>query len=108
MITGVVMVGKAEAGVIVWGPAPGILKSIVSKPGAALAASIASRKVHSVASHVPLPGSAVEFTVNVRPAIGEAGIGSGRPPLARAVNAAWVESRLRSKKEIPRITEWYW
>src|SRR5688572_7626151 len=108
MITGVVIIGKAETGVIVCGPGPGILKSMVSEPGAALAAFIASRKVHSVASQVPVPGSAVEFTVNVRPAMGEADIGSGRAPAARAGNAARVESRLRSKKEIPRISEWYW
>src|SRR5688572_24899132 len=93
MITGVVMVGKAEAGVIVWGPAPGILKSIVSKPTAALAAVIASRKVHSVASHVPLPGSAVEFTVKVRPAIAIGATGSGRAFAAKAGSVTPVESR---------------
>jgi hypothetical protein len=41
-----------------------------------LAAVIASRSVHSAASQIPLPGSAVELTVKVWPAIGNGAAGS--------------------------------
>lgn len=56
---------------MVCGPFPGISNSMVSAPEAALATSIASRKVHSVVSHVPVPGSAVELTVKVEAWAGE-------------------------------------
>ncbi len=46
-------------------PEPGMLKFIVSEPAAALAAIIASRRVHSVVSRAPVPRSAVALTVKV-------------------------------------------
>ena len=42
-ITGTVIVGSADSGVIVWTPAPGIAKLIVCRPEAALAFRIACR-----------------------------------------------------------------
>src|SRR6267142_2824751 len=93
MTTGLVMVGKGETGVIVCGPGLGILKAIVSEPAAALAAVIASRRVHSVASQIPLPGSAEELTVKVSPAIGSGATGSGRANAAKAGSVERPESR---------------
>src|SRR5438309_11255028 len=94
MTTGLVMGGKGESGVIVCGPGLGILKVMVSEPAAALAAVIASRRVHSVASQTPLPGSAVELTVKVCPAIANAAPGLGLPATARAGSAARSESKI--------------
>src|SRR5438105_12617235 len=93
MTTGLVMGGKGESGVIVWGPGLGILKAMVSEPAAALAAVIASRRVHSAASQIPVPGSAVELTVKVCPAIADGAAGSGLPATARAGSAPRSESR---------------
>src|SRR6478672_9848396 len=90
MTTGLVIAGKGVSGVIVCGPGLGILKAILSAPAAALAAVIASRSVHSAASQIPLPGSAVELTVKIWPAIANGAAGSGPPSTvrARAVSAA--------------------
>src|SRR5438034_5127029 len=93
MTTGLVIAGKAESGVIVCGPGVGILKAIVSEPAAALAAVIASRRVHSVESQMPVPGSAVEFTVKVTPAIANAAAGSAPPLKAGAGCVARSEIR---------------
>jgi hypothetical protein len=46
----------------------GMSKLMVSAAEVALAAVIASRKVHSLASQVPSPGSLVELTMKVVPA----------------------------------------
>src|SRR5215218_8212007 len=57
--------GSAPDRLIVCGPGAAKAagsKAIVSAPAAALAFVIASRKVHSVASHTPSPGSFVELT----------------------------------------------
>ena len=59
------------------GPGPGMSKLIVSVSELALAAVIASRSVHSVASQTPLPGSIVVLTVKT-PGVGvEVGVGVG-------------------------------
>jgi hypothetical protein len=58
IITGSVMASKAVAGCIVCGPAPGISKSIVSKPGFVFAWLIASRSE-------PAPESLVLVTTRV-------------------------------------------
>src|SRR5437667_6008644 len=54
MITGSVIVGSADAGLIVWTPAPGMLKLIVSVPGVLLAQLIASRSEPGPVSLVPM------------------------------------------------------
>src|SRR3990172_8276514 len=55
-----------------------MLKARVSALTAPLAALIASRSVHSVASHTPSPGSPVELTVKVTGGVGlGAGVGVG-------------------------------
>ena len=56
IVTGEVMAGSAELGVIVWTPEPVMLKLIVSAPGFALASRIAWRSE-------PAPESAVVVTV---------------------------------------------
>jgi hypothetical protein len=58
MTTGSVIVGKLEVGEIVRTPAPGILKTIVSRPGEALASRIACWRE-------PAPLSLVLVTVKV-------------------------------------------
>src|SRR5436190_24389093 len=100
MTTGLVIAGKGVSGVIVCGPGLGILKAIVSEPAAALAAVIASRRVHSVASQMPVPGSAVELTVKVSPAIANDAGGSDRAPTARA--GCGARSASRSSCELVR------
>ena len=55
-----------------------------------LAASIASRRVHSTASHPPAPGSAVEFTTHTGPPTSVAAAGAcrtvaGAPATAKIV-----------------------
>jgi hypothetical protein len=59
------MVGSAIVTPMVCTPAPEILNSIVSAPGLALAASIASCNVQPRALHMPSPGSTVLSTVKV-------------------------------------------
>src|SRR5262245_45081345 len=73
------------------GPVPGMLKLMLSRPAAAFAAVIASRNVHSVGSQVPVPGSAVEFTVKVKPA----GDGENALLVDRAVTTSRVMSAIR-------------
>jgi hypothetical protein len=63
-----VIQGSAEVGAIVQTPfasqpGPVMLKKMVSASGSAFAAVIASRRVHSVTSHPPVPGSAVLLTM---------------------------------------------
>src|SRR5436305_13814010 len=82
------MLGKLEFGLMVCGPAPGMLKTMVSVPACALAAVIASRKVHSVASQPPVPGSAVELTVKITPACGDAAEGPAQAPSVAAPSAS--------------------
>src|SRR5918995_411340 len=65
MVTASVISGSSELGKMVFTPCPRILKSMVSAPGVALAAVIASRRVHPFAAHTPLPGSTVLLTVKV-------------------------------------------
>ena len=62
MTTGSVMVGKADNGWMVCGPGPERSKWMASWSGLAFVAVIASRRVHSVRSQTPSPGSAAEFT----------------------------------------------
>ena len=62
IVTGALTVGSADASVIV----PVTEKSTML-PASPFAAVIASRSVHSVASHVPSPGSAVLLTTYVEP-----------------------------------------
>src|SRR5437868_6548232 len=65
MATLVEIVGKADVGLMVNGPLPGILNWMtLMPPAAALAVVIASRSVHSAALQTPSPGSAVEFTTS--------------------------------------------
>ncbi len=45
--------------------AAGMLNQMRSSPALSSAASMASRKVHSIASHAPLPGSTEELTTKV-------------------------------------------
>ena len=68
MVTFSVIVGRGEAGAIVCTPLPGMWNLMVSAPETRLASPIASLRVHSLLSHPPLPGSAVELTVRVRSA----------------------------------------
>ena len=63
-ITGSVIVGSAEPGWIVLGPAP-ITKRIVSVPAVAFAAKMASRSEQCVPLHTPSSRSFVELTVKV-------------------------------------------
>src|SRR5215467_8232089 len=58
MVTGSVIEGNGEAGLIVYGFVPGILKLITSAPGVLFASMIACRKE-------PAPESLVFMTVNV-------------------------------------------
>src|SRR6188474_2227214 len=58
MVSEVLMIGSRESGVIVWTPAPGRLKAMVSVPAAKFASSIACRSD-------PAPESAVFVTVKV-------------------------------------------
>ena len=62
-MTGPVTTGSAEDGEIVTWPVP-IEKRIVSRPGSAFAAMIASRRVQCAASHGPSIKSVGELTVN--------------------------------------------
>ena len=62
MTTGSTIVGSAESGTTDFCPVP-IMKRIVSVPGFALAALIASRSVQLAALQTPSSVSAVEFTV---------------------------------------------
>ena len=88
IITGSVIVGRALPGLMVCGPAPAMLKLIVSVPARALASSMAARNVHTApaVAHVPLPGfastaSPVESTMNVVAAV------SGTGPANRVISA---------------------
>src|SRR5829696_760132 len=70
MVTALVIVGRAEAGEMVFTSSPGagpsgMLKLMVSVVGRPLETLIASRRVHSVELQPPVPGSAVELTVKV-------------------------------------------
>src|SRR3990170_1114406 len=65
---------------MVCGPAPAMLKAIVSVLGLTFAASMASRRVHSVPSHTPSPGSVLELTMKVLGAGGAVAVGVGVGP----------------------------
>ncbi len=60
------MVGRGEFGSTMSSPLPGMAKVMTLSLSSARAftAAMASRSVHSVASHVPVPGSALEFTTS--------------------------------------------
>ena len=58
IVTGSVISGRADAGEMVWTPAPGIANTMMSAPGFALASRIAWRSD-------PAPLSAVLVTVSV-------------------------------------------
>src|SRR5437870_12721721 len=90
------MLGKVEVGLMVCGPAPGMLKPIVSVPACALAAAIASRKVHSASSQTPVPGSAVELTIKVMLACGDIANDLVQPASAKARDARWLKCRLNA------------
>ena len=64
IVTGSVIVGSADVTAIVFAPEP-IENRIVSGPGFALAAWIASRSVQLAALQTPSSVSAAELTVNV-------------------------------------------
>ena len=71
MVTAPVVVGRTEAGEMVFTSSPGagpsgMLKLMVSVVGKPLETLIASRNVHSVELQPPVPGSAVELTVKER------------------------------------------
>ena len=80
---------------------------MLSEPEAALAAVMASRRVHSVESQMPSPGSAVEFTVKVTPVSADAPEVSGLPAPAKAVSGALLEAEFRSRAT-SRIKDWCW
>ena len=84
------MLGKLEFGLMVCGPAPGMLKTMVSGPACALAAVIASRKVHSASSQMPVPGSAVELTMKVVLACGDIANDLVQPASVKAGDARWL------------------
>src|SRR5262249_39505584 len=90
IVTGSVTAGNAEAGLIVWTPSPGMLKAIVSAPGAALARAMTSRRE-------PSPESSVLVTTNVannwRPSSNSA---RGLKPWARTRRSWAVRDRLMS------------
>src|SRR5947209_5096845 len=96
------MLGKVEAGLIVNGPVPGMLKAMVSMPACALAAVIASRKVHSAESQTPVPGSAVELTVKVILACGNAAVGSAQAASSKAGRAVCPKSE-SSQTLLPKL-----
>src|SRR5438105_9104467 len=96
------MLGKGEIGLMVCGPVPGMLKTIVSVPAWALAAAIDSRRVHSTSSQTPVPGSAVELTMKVVVACGD--IANGLVPSAsinaddaRSVKRMWKSGLLSER-----------
>lgn len=60
MVTGLVMGGRRETSVIVWGPAPGMAKLMLSAPAVALASVMACRRL-------PAPESAVVVTLKMAP-----------------------------------------
>jgi hypothetical protein len=72
MVTGYVMVGKAEVGLIVCGPLPTILKAMISAVEAAFAAMIASRRLQCATVQPLSTTSSVELTTNVDGAMGVA------------------------------------
>jgi hypothetical protein len=76
MKTASVTTGSCVAGVIVCTPDPVMVKSIVSRPGLALASRIAWRSE-------PAPESFVFVTVNVAAARGIAAVPKRRPPPCR-------------------------
>src|SRR5437879_13776888 len=94
-MTGLVMLGKVEVGLIVCGPAPGILKAIVSVPACALAAVIASRNVHSASAQAPVTGSAVDMTMKVVFACGDLANDLADPASTNAGDASWTHCRAR-------------
>ena len=73
-----------------------MLKAMVSALTAPLAALIASRSVHSVASQTPSPGSPVELTVKVTGGVGlGVGVGAGG-----GVGVGAVESKGAENSEV--------
>src|SRR3972149_9214773 len=66
-------------------------KAMASAPGKAFAAPIASRRVHSVTSQTPSPGSPVELTVKVA----ACATGTG-PPASTAADATKISGRSRA------------
>src|SRR6266496_4760881 len=90
MMIGSVMVGRADEGLMVFTPEPGILNAIVSVPAFALASRIACLKE-------PAPLSFVLVTVKVCPA--------GLNTMARrtrTVDAAKNANRHRQRERAPR------
>ena len=89
IVTGSVIAGRAEARAIVFEPDP-IENRIVSAPGEALAALIASRSVQLAALQIPSSVSAAEFTVKVAAEVHAAGTRRSAPrtkgrPMGRPV-----------------------
>src|SRR5438132_3362519 len=94
MITGSFTCGRGEAGVIVWTPPGRMWNTMVSRvPVLALAAVMASRRVHSELVHPPVPGSAVEFTLNVAAAWAD-GAGDRMTAVAATITARVATRRL--------------